>query len=266
MKKPSLTTQIAIALVLAVVAGLLLSDYPDFVNGYIKPWGTIFLNLLKFIVAPLVLFSIMAGILSMNDVKKVGRLGLRALAYFMFTTAIAVAVGLVFPTLLKGFIPTIDIVSDGAGGAVEVPEVTFMSQIVNMFPGNIITPFSTMSMMQVIVIALFLGVAMVHVGERAEPVRKMTLSFNEVIAKVLEYIMALAPIGVFCMLTPVVVTNGPLVLGSYAVLIGTPGIPVEGVAVAAGIDRIVDMGRTVMSITGDASCAVVMQKQIGEKS
>ena len=401
MKKPSLTTQIAIALVLAVVAGLLLADYPDFVNGYIKPWGTIFLNLLKFIVAPLVLFSIMAGILSMNDVKKVGSLGLRALAYFMFTTVIAVTVGLVFPTLFKRYIPIIDIVSDGAGGAVEVPDVTLMSQIVNMFPGNIITPFSTMSMMQIIVIALFLGVAMVHVGLRAEPVRKLTLSFNEVIAKVLEYIMALAPIGVFCMLTPVVVTNGPSVLGSYAVLIGmdygcfvfhavlvyaslvwllgrmspirffrgmrpamlfafssdssvatlpytmqctekmgvrkdlgnfvlslgatinmdgvaiylgvtsvfiatccgidlsmsqyiaiafsatvasigTPGIPggalalmamvfasagipIEGVAVAAGIDRIVDMGRTVMSITGDASCAVVLQKQIGEK-
>ena len=402
MKKPSLTTQIAIALVLAIVAGLLLADYPDFVNEYIKPWGTIFLNLLKFIVAPLVLFSIMAGILSMNDIKKVGSLGLRAIAYFMFTTVIAVTVGLVFPTLLKGFIPTIDIVRDSAGGAVEVPDVTLMSQIVNMFPGNIIAPFSTMTMMQVIVIALFFGMAMVHVGERAEPVRKLTLSLNEVIAKVLEYIMALAPIGVFCMLTPVVVTNGPSVLGSYAALIGmdygcfifhavavyaslvwllgrmspirffrgmrpamlfafssdssvatlpytmqctekmgvrkdlgnfvlslgatvnmdgvaiylgvtsvfiatccgidlsmsqyfaiafsatvasigTPGIPggslalmamvfasagipVEGVAVAAGIDRIVDMGRTVMSITGDASCAVVMQKQIGEKS
>jgi Na+/H+-dicarboxylate symporter len=78
MKKLSLTTQIAIALVLAVVAGILLQDYADFVNEYIKPLGNIFLNLLKFIVVPLVLFSIMAGILSMNDVSKVGKLGLRA--------------------------------------------------------------------------------------------------------------------------------------------------------------------------------------------
>lgn len=396
MKKFSLTTQIATALLLAIVAGLLLADYPDFVNEYIKPWGTIFMNLLKFIVAPLVLFSIMAGILSMNDVKKVGKLGLRAMIYFMLTTVIAVTLGLVAPTLFKDYIPTVDVVSDGAKGAVEVPNVTIMSQIVDMFPGNIITPFSTMTMVQIIVIALLFGVAMVHVGAKAQPVRKMTLSFNEVISKVLEYIMALAPIGVFCMLTPVVVTNGPSVLGSYAFLlamdygcfflhaifvyatmvwllgrmsplrffremrpamlfafssdssvatlpytmrctekmgvkkelgnfvlslgatvnmdgvaiylgvtsvfvatccgidltlqqyfaiafsatvasIGTPGIPggslalmamvfvsagipVEGVAVAAGIDRIVDMGRTVMSITGDASCAVVLQR------
>ena len=396
MKKFSLTTQIATALLLAIVAGLLLADYPDFVNEYIKPWGTIFMNLLKFIVAPLVLFSIMAGILSMNDVKKVGKLGLRAMIYFMLTTVIAVTLGLVAPTLFRDYIPTVDVVSDGARGAVEVPNVTIMSQIVDMFPGNIITPFSTMTMVQIIVIALLFGVAMVHVGAKAQPVRKMTLSFNEVISKVLEYIMALAPIGVFCMLTPVVVTNGPSVLGSYAFLlamdygcfflhaifvyatmvwllgrmsplrffremrpamlfafssdssvatlpytmrctekmgvkkelgnfvlslgatvnmdgvaiylgvtsvfvatccgidltlqqyfaiafsatvasIGTPGIPggslalmamvfvsagipVEGVAVAAGIDRIVDMGRTVMSITGDASCAVVLQR------
>lgn len=78
MKKLSLTSQIAIALVLAVVAGILLRDHADFVNNYIKPLGNIFLNLLKFVVVPLVLFSIMAGILSMNDVSKVGKLGLRA--------------------------------------------------------------------------------------------------------------------------------------------------------------------------------------------
>ena len=74
MKKLSLTAQIGIALVLAVIAGVLLANQADFVNTYIKPIGTIFLNLLKFIVVPLVLFSIMAGILSMNDIKKVGRL------------------------------------------------------------------------------------------------------------------------------------------------------------------------------------------------
>lgn len=86
MKKLSLTVQIAIALVMAIVAGLLLSDYPEFVDKYIEPWGVIFLNLLKFIVAPLVLFSIMAGILSMNDVKKVGKIVVRAMIYFIFTT------------------------------------------------------------------------------------------------------------------------------------------------------------------------------------
>lgn len=401
MKKISLTAQIGIALVLAVIAGILLGNHADFVNTYIKPFGIIFLNLLKFIVVPLVLFSIMAGILSMNDISKVGKLGLRALLYFMATTLFAVTLGLVVPTLLKGILPTIHISTAATAEAVDTPHLSVMDQIVNMFPSNILAPVSSMAMMQVIVIALFFGIAMVHVGEKGEMARKVTLSFNDVVCKILEYIMALAPIGVFCMLTPVVVDNGPAVLGSYAALlglaylcfvihagvvyssavkflgglsplkffkgmqsamlfafssdssvatlpytmqcteklgvnkdigrfvlslgatinmdgvaiylgvasvfmanccgidltmgqymaiafastvasIGTPGIPggslalmamvfasaglpVECVAVAAGIDRIIDMGRTVMSITGDASCAIVMQRVVGKK-
>ena len=401
MKKLSLTAQIGIALVLAVIAGILLGHHADFVNTYIKPFGVIFLNLLKFIVVPLVLFSIMAGILSMNDVSKVGKLGLRALLYFMATTLFAVTLGLVVPSLLKGVLPTIHISTAATAETIDTPHLSVMDQIVNMFPSNILVPVSSMAMMQVIVIALFFGIAMVHVGEKGEMARKVTLSFNDVVCKILEYIMALAPIGVFCMLTPVVVDNGPAVLGSYAALlglaylcfvlhagvvyssavkflgslsplkffkgmqsamlfafssdssvatlpytmqcteklgvnkdigrfvlslgatinmdgvaiylgvasvfmanccgidltmgqymaiafastvasIGTPGIPggslalmamvfasagipVECVAVAAGIDRIIDMGRTVMSVTGDASCAIVMQKKVGQK-
>jgi len=401
MKKPSLTAQIGIALVLAVIAGVLLRNQADFVNTYIKPIGIIFLNLLKFIVVPLVLFSIMAGILSMNDVSKVGKLGLRALIYFMVTTLFAVTLGLVVPSLVKGILPVIKINTDTVAETIEAPHLSVMDQIVNMFPNNILEPVSSMAMMQVIVMALFFGIAMVHIGEKGEMARKVTLSFNDVVGKILEYIMALAPIGVFCMLTPVVVENGPAVLGSYAALlalayfcfvvhagvvyasavgllgrtnplkffkemqpamlfafssdssvatlpytmqcteklgvskdigrfvlslgatinmdgvaiylgvasvfmatccgidltmsqymaiafastvasIGTPGIPggslalmamvfasagipVECVAVAAGIDRIIDMGRTVMSITGDASCAVVMQRLVGKK-
>ena len=80
-KKLSLTAQIGIALLLAVLAGILLRNQADFVNHYIKPFGVIFLNLLKFIVVPLVLFSVMAGIISMNNISKVGKLGLRALLY-----------------------------------------------------------------------------------------------------------------------------------------------------------------------------------------
>lgn len=400
MKRLSLTTQILIALLLAVLAGVLLHNQADFVNSYIKPLGTIFLNLLKFIVVPLVLFSIMAGILSMNDIKKVGSLGLRTLLYFMVTTIFAVTLGLVVPTLLKGVLPLIHI-NQNAAATVEVPRLSVVDQIVEMFPCNLVEPLVSMRMMPIIVIALFFGIAMVHVGEKGEMARKITLSFNDVVGKVLQYIMALAPIGVFCMLTPVVVENGPSVLGSYAALlglaylcfaihagmvysssvallgkmsplkffrnmqpamlfafssdssvatlpytmqctekmgvgkeigrfvlslgatinmdgvaiylgvasvfmaaccgidltlsqymaiafastvasIGTPGIPggslalmamvfasagipVECVAVAAGIDRIIDMGRTVMSVTGDASCAIAMQRIVGKK-
>ena len=193
MKKLSLTTQIGIALLLAVVIGILLSGHADFVNGYIKPIGVIFLNLLKFIVVPLVLFSIMAGILSMNDIKKVGHLGLRALVYFMVTTLFAVTLGLVIPSLLKGFLPLIEINPDATTEIVKLPNMSVMDQLVGMFPDNVITPISSMAMMQVIVIALLFGIAMVHIGDKGEMARKVTLSFNDVVSKILDYIMKLAP-------------------------------------------------------------------------
>ena len=196
MKKLSLTAQIGIALVLAVIAGMLLRNQADFVNTYIKPIGIIFLNLLKFIVVPLVLFSIMAGILSMNDISKVGKLGLRALLYFMTTTLFAVTLGLVVPSLLRGFLPLIHISTETATEAVETPHLSVMDQIVNMFPNNILEPVSSMAMMQIIVIALFFGIAMVHVGEKGEMARKITLSFNEVVCKILEYIIAMELTGV----------------------------------------------------------------------
>ena len=393
LSKVSVTTQIFIALVLAVIIGCLMQGHADIANEYIQPFGQIFLNLLKFIVVPLVMLSIISGILSMEDVSKVGKLGVRALVYFMLTTLAAVSIGLIIPTFLKGFFPIIDM--PDADNTLEVPNVTIMDQIVNFFPSNILQPVTTTSMMQVIVIAIFFGFAIVHVGEKGKAAREMMLSFNEVVQKILSYIMSLAPIGVFCMLTPVMASNGPQVLGSYAALIGTDylcffihaliiyapcvwllgktspsrffkemspamlfayssdssvatlpytmqcteklgvnkelsnfvlplgatinmdgvaiylgvtsvfiatscgidlsmqqylaiafsatvasigtpgipggslalmamvfasaGIPIEGVAIAAGVDRLVDMARTTMSITGDASCAVVMQ-------
>lgn len=165
--KLSLTTQIAAALVLAIITGVLLQGHSSFANEFIKPFGTIFLNLLKFIVVPLVLFSIMSGILSMNDMSKLGKLGLRAILYFAFTTVIAVTLGLVVSTLVSGWIPSINLHIEKTGKELGMPEVSFMDQFVNMFPDNILTPLSTMAMIQVIVIAILFGVAIVMLPKKA---------------------------------------------------------------------------------------------------
>ena len=397
--KLSITVQIMLALLLACFVGYFLQDTPDVADLYIKPFGTIFLNLLKFIVVPLVMCSIISGIVSMKDISKVGRIGFWSMLYFMLTTIFAAALGLFVATLLKDYFPTIDLNVENT--QTDIVTLSLMDQLVGFFPKNIFEPILNSSMMQVIVIALFIGIAIVHVGEKAEAAKQVILSFNEIVTKILGYIMAISPIGVFCMLVPVVATNGAQVLGSYAVLIGvdylcfflhailiyattvfllgrinplrffkemtpamlfayssdssvatlpytmectrrlgvkkdlgnfvlslgatvnmdgvaiylgvtsvfiatccgmdlnfnqylaiaisstivsigTPaipggslalmamvfasaGIPVEGVAIAAGIDRLVDMARTTMSITGDASCAVVLQRLLNKK-
>ena len=117
-KKMSLAMQIFIALVLAIIAGLLMQNYADFATNYIKPFGTIFLNLIKFIVCPIVLFSIMCGIISMSDIKKVGSIGLKTVVFYLCTTAFAVTIGLVGGNLFKGMFPvvaTTDLSYEAAG-------------------------------------------------------------------------------------------------------------------------------------------------------
>ena len=110
-KKLSLPVQILIALVLGIAVGLLcfFTGNADFTTNYLKPFGTIFVNLLKFVVVPVVLFSMIDGILSMNDMKKVGSVGWKTVAYFLCTTAIACVVGLAFATLFNnaGLFPTL---------------------------------------------------------------------------------------------------------------------------------------------------------------
>ena len=93
--KSNLAAQIFIALVLAIIVGLLFGKNPAFAVSYIKPIGTIFLNLLKFIVCPIVLFSILAGMISMKDIKKVGSIGAKTIIYYLGTTAVAIVIGLV---------------------------------------------------------------------------------------------------------------------------------------------------------------------------
>ena len=100
-KKLSLTVQIFVSLVLGVIAGLLLQGHASFASTYIKPFGTIYLNLIKMVVVPVVLLSIIQGIISLQDVRRVGTIGVRTLIYFVCTTAVAVALGLILANVLQ---------------------------------------------------------------------------------------------------------------------------------------------------------------------
>lgn len=95
-KKINLTMQIVAALILGVIVGLLMQNHQAIANTYIKPFGTIFLNLIKTIVVPLVLFSITQGIISLKDIKKVGSIGGKTIVFYICTTAFAVTLGLLF--------------------------------------------------------------------------------------------------------------------------------------------------------------------------
>lgn len=213
-KKMALSTQIFIALVLAIIAGIALTKYPAFATGYIKPFGTIFLNLIKWIVCPLVFFSIMSGVVSMRDIKKVGAIGGTTVLYYMVTTAFAVTIGLLFANLFKGFFPVIsttDLVYEPAATS-----VNFMDTLVGFFPSNFFQPFVEANMLQIIVSSLIIGFAVILITERKEVEFKAVNVCNDICMKVMEMILKLSPIGVFCLLCPVVAENGPAILGSLA--------------------------------------------------
>ena len=216
-KKMSLAMQIFIALVLAIVAGLLMQKYADFAQSYIKPFGTIFLNLVKFIVVPIVLFSIMCGIISMRDIKKVGSIGLKTVVYYLCTTAFAITIGLVGGNLFKGLFPkvaTTDLVYEAA------ESTSFMDTIVNIFPSNFISPMVEANMLQIIVMALLLGFAIIMIGEEKNVrVVRACNDLNDVFMKCMEMILKLSPIGVFCLLCPVIASNGPAIIGSLAMVL-----------------------------------------------
>ena len=213
-KKLALSTQIFIALVLAIIAGIAFTGSPAFATTYIKPFGTIFLNLIKWIVCPLVFFSIMAGVVSMRDIKKVGAIGGRTVVYYMCTTAFAVAIGLLFANLFKGIFPVLS--TTDLAYEPSATSVNFMDTLVGIFPSNFIKPFVEANMLQVIVASLFIGFALILINDGKDADFAAVNIANDICMKAMEMILKLSPVGVFCLLCPVVAENGPAVLGSLA--------------------------------------------------
>ena len=221
-KKIGLGGKILIGLVLGIIVGGILwaamgaEAAGAFTAKYIKPFGNIFVNLLKFIVVPLVLLSIMDGVISMGDIKKVGKIGWKTVAYFLVTTAIACIIGLVVANLFKGAFPVLAL---DEGAAYEAKSANLMDTIVNIFPSNAVNPLLNSSMLQIIVIALFFGCGILVAGEKGKPFGNWVSSFNEVTQRVMSFILAVSPIGVFCLMTWVVAEQGIKILGSVGLVL-----------------------------------------------
>ena len=233
MKKLSLASQIFIALILGIIVGILCTGHSNIATTYIRPIGTIFLNLIKWVVTPLVFFSIMAGVISMRDIKKVGSIGLKTVVYYMCTTAFAVTIGLILASLLKGLFPvlqTTDLAYETSAS------VNFMDTLVGIFPSNFFAPFVQANMLQIIVASLIIGFALLLVGQKKELEFKLVETLNDVFMKAMEMIVKLSPIGVFCLICPVVAENGPAVLGSLAkvLLVAYLGYVLHAIVVYSG--------------------------------
>ena len=219
-KKLSLPVWIFIGMFAGILVGLCFLKNPAFTTDYLKPIGTIYINLLKFLVVPVVLFSIMDGVISLKDLRRVGSVGIKTFVYYMVTTAVAVTIGLILVSCFKGAFPALPSaeLSELSYEAKEAPKI--MDVIVGIFPDNMFAPMVKADMLPVIVIAILLGAGILSAGEKGEKIAELVNCMNEVIMRVLMMIVKLTPVGVFCLMANVVAVNGPEIIGTLALVIG----------------------------------------------
>jgi len=213
-------TQILIAIVLGVVVGILLGEKA----AHIKIVGDMFIRLLKAIIIPLILASMVAGIVSLGDVRKLGRIGLRTFIYYTVTTTLAVGVGLILVNLMKPGVG-VDIGAETVADLSdrEVPSV--VSIIRDIIPANIFDAMAKDKVLSVIFFSLLLGVAISSVGEKGKPLVSFFEAFNSVMMKITDWIMRLAPFGVFALMAYTIGSMGlsvirPLIVYMATVVIG----------------------------------------------
>ena len=227
----SFTQRILLSMLAGIVVGVALNAsaaaLPSLnvflVDGLFYVVGAIFLALLKLMVVPLVLVSLVCGVNAMGDLRTIGRVGAKTLALFLATTAAAVTLGLSLGLIVS---PGEGFELEGAFAEVAPREMPRLTEVfINIFPENPVQAMAEGQMLQIIVFALLFGFAANLAGERAKPVVKLFTDLNEVILKMVLLIVELAPIGLFALLARTFATQGleifiPLA-GYFLLLAGT---------------------------------------------
>lgn len=230
MKKLSTTTKTLLALLLGGVFGIILSNIPEnnfiqtyLLDGILKLMGTGFLNAIKLIVVPLVFVSIVYATASLDDLKKVGRIGGKTFVFYMLTTALAIILALSIGGLLKPGIG-VDLAAIKANEVatnVATTNVNFVDTLLNMIPTNIFTAFTEGNILGIIFFAILLGLSITMVGEKAKPLLVVFESANEVLLKLVQMIMHFAPYGVFALLATTFANFGFAALMPLIKYVGT---------------------------------------------
>ncbi|MCD5325986.1 MULTISPECIES: dicarboxylate/amino acid:cation symporter [Pontibacillus] len=219
--KNNLVIQILFAFVLAIVLGAIVG--PDL--EIVQPLGDLFLRLIQFIIVPLVLSSLVVGVASTGNLKELGQLSFKTVSYYMVTTAIAISIGLFFGTLFSpGTGVDIDVSSNPSVEAQETPGIK--DTLLNIVPTNPIAALTDGNMLQIIFFAIFLGIGITMVGEKARPLYQLFEQLAEVMYKITGVVMRFAPIGIFGLIAPTVGEYGlavlwPLLKVILALLIGS---------------------------------------------
>ncbi|WP_297805355.1 dicarboxylate/amino acid:cation symporter [uncultured Polaribacter sp.] len=223
MKKLALHWKILIGMILGIVFGFIMNTIDggkEFVTDWIKPFGTIFINLLKLIAVPLILASLIKGISDLKDISKIKTMGFRTMVIYMLTTVVAIVIGLGIVNIvkpgagmsaetiekIKSKYETSSGVVDKLAKASAQNESGPLQALVDIFPSNIFQSLGNASMLQIIFFALFVGISLLLISEKkAKPLMDFFDSLNEVVMKMVDLIMLFAPYAVFALLANVII-------------------------------------------------------------
>ncbi len=216
MKKLALHWQIIIGLTLGLVYGIIAAGngWGSFTSDWIAPFGTIFMSLLKLIAVPLVLASLITGVASLSDLKKLSRIGGKTIGIYVSTTAVAVTIGLVSVNVLQPGDKVPDQMKEKlqqtykedasarAGSAQNVKNRGPLQPIVDMVPSNFFSSASSnRNMLQVVFVAIFVGIGLIQIPkDKGKPVLDFFEGLNDVVIKLVDLIMLMAPVGVFALI------------------------------------------------------------------
>ncbi len=216
MKKLALHWQIIIGLTLGLVYGIVAASngWGDFTTDWVAPFGIIFMNLLKLIAVPLVLASLITGVASLSDLKKLSRIGGKTIGIYIGTTAVAVTIGLISVNVLQPGDKVPDLMKEKLqetyeadatsrfGSAEQVKNRGPLQAIVDIVPSNFFSSASSnRNMLQVVFAAIFIGIGLIQIPkDKGKPVLDFFEGLNDVVIKLVDLIMLMAPVGVFALI------------------------------------------------------------------
>lgn len=221
-----LTSIILIAMILGVVVGYITNqlvgadkDQAKDVAGYFHLLADIFLHLIKMIIAPLVFATLVSGIAHMGDSAALGRIGGRALLWFVTASLISLSLGLVFVNFFEPGVG-LDLMRSGADSGVDTKALNFRDFVLHIFPTSMVEAMASNAILQIVVFSLFVGVALTAIGERGKPIVAVVEALVDLMLQITGYVMKVAPLAVFGAIASVVTVQGLGVLVTFGQLIG----------------------------------------------
>ncbi|KAB2329758.1 dicarboxylate/amino acid:cation symporter [Cytobacillus depressus] len=204
--KRQLYTQIAVCTIIGIILGLILGPK----SVVLEPIGYIFISLLKMLIVPLTICCLISGITKMEDIRSLRSVGSKIGVYFIVTGIIATAIGIAIAKIINPGKGTVGLLKTGE--TVDAVEFSFLNQIVGWFPTNIVQAMAETNMLQIIIASIFIGIGLLSLGDKAKGLNKLVNEGADLMIKITEFVMYIAPYGILALVANMTGTLGSKML------------------------------------------------------